>query len=179
MEPCLSRNPCYWVRAFYTIYIFISADQTRVLSSKDSEVILWDLAKKASNPNDFVTDGKVLASTGTLSKNGVQGDLTALHWSADGQLLAIGSYDSVLRVATKKGLLWMSSPLHEVCAVLDVMYFGDENLSFLIREGSYLCNKIFQDGAHAADREFGWNGMCLGCEQQKAAQAIPITQRSV
>ncbi|TEB38709.1 WD40 repeat-like protein [Coprinellus micaceus] len=81
--------------------------------AKDSEVILWDLAKKATSPNEFVTEGHMLASLGKLSQAGQQGDLTSLHWSHDGQLLAIGSYDSVLRVATKRGTIWMTSNLHE------------------------------------------------------------------
>ncbi|KAF5323630.1 hypothetical protein D9611_005514 [Ephemerocybe angulata] len=79
---------------------------------KDSEVILWDLAKKATSPNEFVTDGSKLASLGRLS-HAVQGDLTSLHWSADGTFLAVGSYDSVLRVATNKGTMWMQNDMHD------------------------------------------------------------------
>lgn len=165
MESCLSRNPGYWVRIILRYLSYQPRlNSWSLFSAKDSEVILWDLAKKASNPNEFVIDGQILASLSQLSKTGVQGDLTALHWSADGQLLAIGSYDSVLRVATKKGVVWMSSPLHEVCAFLDVVYFGDMNLAFLIREGSYLCNTVFQEGTNASDRESGRHSMCLGCE---------------
>lgn len=55
----------------------------------------------------------------TLGKlsNDSQGDLTAINWSADGSLLAIGSYDSILRVATATGSIYMTSDLHEVCVL--------------------------------------------------------------
>lgn len=86
-------------------------------SAKDSEVILWDLAKQAKGANEFLTDGRIHGTLGKLSQE-VQGDLTSLHWSSDGQLLAIGSYDSVLRVATRTNLIWMTADLHEVSVAL-------------------------------------------------------------
>ncbi|KAJ2934295.1 hypothetical protein H1R20_g2775, partial [Candolleomyces eurysporus] len=85
--------------------------------AKDSEVILWDLAKQAKGANEFITDGRIHGTLGKLSQE-VQGDLTSLHWSSDGQLLAIGSYDSVLRVATRTNLIWMTADLHEVSDAL-------------------------------------------------------------
>jgi hypothetical protein len=41
-------------------------------------------------------------------------DLTALHWSSDGTLLAIASFDSVLRVCTEEGERFFESTVHEV-----------------------------------------------------------------
>ena len=116
----------------------------------------------------------MLATLGKLSQAGQQGDLTSLHWSHDGQLLAIGSYDSVLRVATKKGTIWMTSNLHEVCVFIDAMSWGERTFFFLIREGSYLCDTVFQEGENALDRQLGRNSMCLGCWQQEASSAVPI-----
>ena len=43
-----------------------------------------------------------------------QGDLTSLDWNFDGTLLAIGSYDSILRVCTSSGALYFSHPQHQV-----------------------------------------------------------------
>ena len=43
-----------------------------------------------------------------------QGDLTSLDWNFDGSLLAIGSYDSILRVVTTSGELYFSHSQHEV-----------------------------------------------------------------
>lgn len=48
------------------------------------------------------------------SSKAEQGDLTSLGWSPDGTLLAIGSYDSVLRVCAVDGSLYFSHPQHEV-----------------------------------------------------------------
>ncbi|KAJ6558241.1 WD40 repeat-like protein [Mycena capillaripes] len=40
-------------------------------------------------------------------------DLTALHWNAEGTLIAIGSYDPVLRVCTASGDLYFSHKQHQ------------------------------------------------------------------
>ncbi|EPQ60333.1 WD40 repeat-like protein [Gloeophyllum trabeum ATCC 11539] len=40
-------------------------------------------------------------------------DLTSLDWNPDGTLLAIGSYDAILRVCDTNGRLYMTSELHE------------------------------------------------------------------
>ncbi|KAJ7860520.1 WD40 repeat-like protein [Mycena leptocephala] len=42
-----------------------------------------------------------------------QGDVTALHWNAEGTLIAIGSYDTVLRVCTSTGDLYFSHTQHQ------------------------------------------------------------------
>lgn len=42
-----------------------------------------------------------------------QGDLTSLDWTQDGSLLAIGSYDAILRVCTAGGELYFSHTQHE------------------------------------------------------------------
>ena len=43
-----------------------------------------------------------------------QADLTALDWNFDGSLLAIGSYDSILRIVTASGKLYFSHHQHQV-----------------------------------------------------------------
>lgn len=42
------------------------------------------------------------------------GDLTSLDWTQDGSLLAIGSYDAILRVCSTSGELYFSHTQHEV-----------------------------------------------------------------
>jgi len=42
-----------------------------------------------------------------------QADLTALDWNFDGSLLAIGSYDSILRIVTASGKLYFSHHQHQ------------------------------------------------------------------
>ncbi|KAG5716340.1 F-box-like/WD repeat-containing protein TBL1XR1 [Termitomyces sp. T112] len=39
-------------------------------------------------------------------------DLTSLDWNADGTLVAIGSYDSIVRICTSTGELYFSHPQH-------------------------------------------------------------------
>jgi transducin (beta)-like 1 len=41
-------------------------------------------------------------------------DLTSLDWNFDGSLLAIGSYDSILRIVTAEGKVYFSHWQHEV-----------------------------------------------------------------
>jgi transducin (beta)-like 1 len=41
-------------------------------------------------------------------------DLTAMDWNVDGTLLAIGSYDAMLRIVSPNGSLYFSHPQHMV-----------------------------------------------------------------
>lgn len=43
-----------------------------------------------------------------------QSDLTSLDWNFDGSLLALGSYDSILRIVTITGKLYFLHRRHEV-----------------------------------------------------------------
>jgi WD40 repeat protein len=79
--------------------------------SKDSVVHLWDLpAPPAENFAETPEEPLVLEQVSKAE----QVDITSLGWSPDGTLLAIGSYDSVLRVCTVEGSLYFSHPQHEV-----------------------------------------------------------------
>jgi transducin (beta)-like 1 len=40
-------------------------------------------------------------------------DLTAIDWSPDGLLLAVASYDSIMRILTASGELYMTDPVHK------------------------------------------------------------------
>jgi transducin (beta)-like 1 len=44
----------------------------------------------------------------------VQGDLTALNWNSQGTLLAVGSYDSILRILTSEGDAYFTNYQHRV-----------------------------------------------------------------
>ncbi|KAJ7492077.1 WD40 repeat-like protein [Mycena latifolia] len=84
-----------------------------VTGSKDAVVNLWDLPfppPKAS-PDFAQPPGppRRLEHFG----NAEQGDLTALHWNTEGTLIAIGSYDTILRVCTASGDLYFSHTQHE------------------------------------------------------------------
>ncbi|KAL4260438.1 F-box-like/WD repeat-containing protein Ebi-like protein [Pleurotus pulmonarius] len=71
--------------------------------SKDAVVKIWDLSVDGDSPPSVTRD----------FSSSVQADLTALHWSPDGNLLAVGSYDSVLRVCTVTGQLYFSHAQHK------------------------------------------------------------------
>ncbi|KAJ6486065.1 WD40 repeat-like protein [Mycena vitilis] len=83
-----------------------------VTGSKDAVVYLWDLPYPPLNPTEFA---KAPGPPRKLEHfdNTDQGDLTALHWNPEGTLIAIGSYDTVLRVCTDSGDLYFSHTIHQ------------------------------------------------------------------
>ncbi|KAJ7741048.1 WD40 repeat-like protein [Mycena metata] len=88
-----------------------------VTGSKDARVNLWDLPipPLGSSP-DFAQPPEVprrLEYFGGSDSPDYQGDLTSLHWNTEGTLIAIGSYDSILRVCTASGELYFSHTQHK------------------------------------------------------------------
>ncbi|KAJ7274890.1 WD40 repeat-like protein [Mycena rebaudengoi] len=82
--------------------------------SKDASVNLWDLPY----PPPMSSPDFALAPSGPvrqLEHFGApdQGDLTAMHWNREGTLVAMGSYDCILRVCTTSGDLYFSHPQHQ------------------------------------------------------------------
>ncbi|PPQ76995.1 hypothetical protein CVT25_014812 [Psilocybe cyanescens] len=80
--------------------------------SKDAIVNLWDLSDPPTNPNEFAESPREPLALDNVSR-AVQGDLTSLNWNPEGTLLAIGSYDSILRVCTNSGSVYFSHPQHQ------------------------------------------------------------------
>lgn len=80
--------------------------------SKDAVVNLWNLPRPPHGVNNFARPPPTPLVLENFSKS-PQGDLTSLHWNSEGTLLAIGSYDSVLRICTNKGTLYFSHPQHQ------------------------------------------------------------------
>lgn len=85
------------------------------IRSKDATVNLWDLPDPPPPRSEKFADvpGEPLVME-NVSKAGRQGDLTSLDWNSDGTLLAIGSYDSILRVCTNTGSIYFTHPQHQV-----------------------------------------------------------------
>ncbi|KAF5310672.1 hypothetical protein D9619_007721 [Psilocybe cf. subviscida] len=82
--------------------------------SKDGVVHVWDLPHPppSANTSEFaVGPGEPTVLENVLKDT--QGDLTSLDWSPDGTLLAIGSYDTILRVCTRQGSIYFSHPQHQ------------------------------------------------------------------
>ncbi|KAJ7157165.1 WD40 repeat-like protein [Mycena filopes] len=88
-----------------------------VTGSKDTVVNLWDLPP----PPPWTTPEFALPPAAPRRLEyfegsdapDYQGDLTSLHWNTEGTLIAIGSYDSVLRVCTASGELYFSHTQHK------------------------------------------------------------------
>jgi len=96
-----------------------SLDLTRFLHSrsKDAIVNIWDLPAPPPGVDNFAEVPPPPIVLDYFSKE-EQGDLTSLHWNPDGTLLAIGSYDSVLRICTASGPLYFQHPQHQVICSL-------------------------------------------------------------
>jgi WD40 repeat protein len=108
-----TKYPRFWVSLLWG-----SHPRTHDSRSKDSVVHLWDLPDPPAE-NFAETPGEPLVLE-QISR-AEHGDLTSLGWNPDGTLLAIGSYDSVLRVCTVEGSVYFSHPQHEVC-IFDAHY---------------------------------------------------------
>ncbi|KAA1467843.1 WD40 repeat-like protein [Dentipellis sp. KUC8613] len=78
--------------------------------SKDAIVHLWNLPIL---PKDSSAAPPAEPLTLAYYPKEDQGDLTSLDWNSDGSLLAIGSYDAILRVCTSTGELYFSNPKHQ------------------------------------------------------------------
>jgi transducin (beta)-like 1 len=85
--------------------------------SKDAVVNLWDLLDTPLTSTDFAQSPGPPVRLEHFG-NSDQGDLTALHWNTEGTLIAIGSYDSVLRVFTAAGDLYFSHTQHKVTTAI-------------------------------------------------------------
>ncbi|TFK56755.1 WD40 repeat-like protein [Heliocybe sulcata] len=81
--------------------------------SKDAVVNLWNIPGPPEDGSDFAprcTEDPIKISHWSKPE---QADLTSLDWSPDGSLLAIGSYDAILRVCDTTGDLYLSDHIHE------------------------------------------------------------------
>ncbi|KAJ7069045.1 WD40 repeat-like protein [Mycena belliarum] len=84
-----------------------------VTGSKDAVVNLWDLPVPPQPSASEYAQPPGLPHQLEHFSSAEQGDLTALHWNHDGTLIAIGSYDSVLRVCTDTGELYLRHEQHQ------------------------------------------------------------------
>ncbi|KZT30916.1 WD40 repeat-like protein [Neolentinus lepideus HHB14362 ss-1] len=81
--------------------------------SKDAVVNLWNIPGPPEDGSDWAppcTERPMKISHWSKPK---AADLTSLDWNPEGTLLAIGSYDAILRVCDTEGNLYMSDDIHE------------------------------------------------------------------
>ncbi|KAM5531714.1 hypothetical protein V8D89_014634 [Ganoderma adspersum] len=79
--------------------------------SKDSIVHIWDIPgpDKDGVTNTHIEPPLVCA----YAAKGSDSDLTSLTWSHDGSLVAVGCYDSVLRICDSKGKAYFTHTQHD------------------------------------------------------------------
>ncbi|KAI0361488.1 WD40 repeat-like protein [Trametes cingulata] len=79
--------------------------------SRDSVVHIWNVPGP-NKDGDMQSDVEPPLTCAYPPRED-QGDLTSLDWSSDGSLLAIGCYDSVLRVCDASGKMYFSHTQHD------------------------------------------------------------------
>ncbi|TBU34793.1 WD40 repeat-like protein [Dichomitus squalens] len=88
--------------------------------SKDSIVHIWDIP---GPDKDGVTFAKVQPPlTCAYTAKGSDSDLTSLTWSNDGSLIAVGCYDSVLRICDSEGKAYFTHTQHDKGPIFAVRF---------------------------------------------------------
>lgn len=108
VQPKETQYAGLWVIFFPNALSLYSSE----IRSKDSLVYLWDIPNPLAE--GFTETPWVSHLLEHVSKPG-QGDLTSLEWNPEGTLLAIGSYNSILRVCTLEGSIYFTHNQHQVC----------------------------------------------------------------
>lgn len=137
--------------------------------SKDAVVKLWDVPESAASQSSRTADQPVNISS--FSKADA-GDLTSLHWNHDGTLLAVASYDSVLRICDLSGNMYFEHTQHQVSASMWLRY-----LHSLLCAGPYIYDQIFEIRSMARVCEPGQHCVFVGCGRKTAAPTIQCTYR--
>ncbi|KAI0931269.1 hypothetical protein AcW1_001282 [Taiwanofungus camphoratus] len=84
---------------------------TLASGSRDTVVHLWNIPELKQDGIPSLSIGPPLKLA--YNPRPKQGDLTSLDWTRDGNLLAIGSYDAMLRVCNASGELYFSHTQHQ------------------------------------------------------------------
>ncbi|KAF8335143.1 WD40-repeat-containing domain protein [Amanita rubescens] len=85
---------------------------TLASGSRDAVVNFWTLPDPSSSTVPSTSDPFPPVSLHHFSIKAGSADLTSLNWSPSGQLLAIGSYDSILRISKPNGELYFTDSQH-------------------------------------------------------------------
>lgn len=110
VEPCSPYGFGFWVRS--GVRCASSGKLINRSSSKDSVVHIWDIP---GPDKDGVTSTRIEPPlVCAYAAKGSDSDLTSLTWSHDGSLVAVGCYDSVLRICDSKGKAYFTHTQHDV-----------------------------------------------------------------
>lgn len=102
-------------------------------SSKDGMINIWNLPNPPADTSRFAEAPGQPSVVDYFAKTEHR-DPTSLHWNADGTLLAVGSYDAVIRICSTSGTIYFSNPQHSVNkSVFYISRASDFNLLLLRR----------------------------------------------
>jgi transducin (beta)-like 1 len=113
--------------------------------SKDAVINIWNLPNPPADPSRFASQPGAPLVIDYFSKP-EQADLTSLHWNSDGSLLAIGSYDAVLRVCSTSGTLYFSNPQHSVSKAFFSISRTSHYSFFAIEKGPIFTTRFSKSG---------------------------------
>ena len=106
--------------------------------SKDAVVNFWNLPDPSAPESEFmVWNGH--PTTIDNHVDGIPGDMTALTWNAEGTLLAIGSYDTVLRMITSDGDPYFIHHQHRVRLIGNLLATDSQRP---LRDPSFPCDSL-------------------------------------
>lgn len=110
-QPSETVYASFGVRAVQIVPVYFTKFLLYSLSrSKDATVNLWHVPEPIDDPRPSIPRSAV------FTPKGGQGDLTSMHWNKDGTYLAVGSYDSVLRILKPTGEIYATLEKHTVRA---------------------------------------------------------------
>lgn len=106
---------------------------------KDSTVRIWELPEASDDGSPF---SQPLAKPPIVlriqAKSETEGtDITSLAWNPQGTLVAVGGFDSVLRIWTKSGDEYMTNPQHRVCAAISILVSTSTNPACRVQSSEY------------------------------------------
>lgn len=120
----------------------LSSQFLRMSRSRDAVVNLWNLPEPPASKDEFATWSGNPITIDNHQKD-VQGDLTALNWDREGKLVAVGSYDSALRILTSEGNVYFTHYQHRVGPLLNILLM----LTHPLRLGSCLLGAVLSKWA--------------------------------
>ena len=95
----------------YVFFPAIKTDTNGSFRSKDSIVHIWNVPAFDQDGTPATIENPLTCAYVTKSS---EADLTSIAWSNDGAFVAVGCYDSVLRICDAKGRGYFTHTQHDV-----------------------------------------------------------------
>ena len=101
---------------------------------------IWELPEQSSDTSTAIKPSEKLPLELDLRPKSQQMDIVAFDWSPDGKLLAVGGFDSIVRVWTSKGDEYMIKCHHKVNRINYVFAAVISNLRRWVRREASLAS---------------------------------------